>query len=89
MKYLRIIILVKEQNLSSMYLSGGNLMWCGSFDIITDENIAAQFAYHFCRIKCESSEFIEARNSILKFANEFHFIGKNNIDKLKPISLKE
>ena len=47
-------------------------LWCGSLDIKVDRRIAAQLAYHFCRLDCDDPDYIEARNAIVNFANEFH-----------------
>ena len=59
-------------------LSGADLdysvwpLWCGSLDVKVDARIAAQLAYHFCRLECDDPEYIKARNSIVDFANRFH-----------------
>ena len=64
--------------LSGAYLSGADLdyscwpLWCGSFDVKVDARIARQLAYHFCRLDCDDSEYLEARKAIAKFANKFH-----------------
>ena len=47
-------------------------LWCGSFDVIVDARIAAQLAYHFCRLVCDDPMYIAARNAIVEFANQFH-----------------
>ena len=47
-------------------------LWCGSLDVKVDRRIAAQPAYHFCRLDCDDPDYIEARNAIVNFANEFH-----------------
>ena len=47
-------------------------LWCGSLDAKVDRRIAAQLAYHFCRLDCDDPGYIEARNAIVNFANEFH-----------------
>ena len=47
-------------------------LWCGSLDVKVDARIAAQLAYHFCRLECDDPEYIKARNSIVDFANRFH-----------------
>ena len=46
--------------------------WCGSLDVKVDRRIAAQLAYHFCRLDCDDPDYIAARNAIIHFANEFH-----------------
>ena len=47
-------------------------LWCGSLDVKVGARIAAQLAYHFCRLECDDTEYIEARNAIVDFANRFH-----------------
>ena len=47
-------------------------LWCGSLDVKVDARIARQLAYHFCRLNCDDSEYLEARKAIAKFANKFH-----------------
>ena len=47
-------------------------LWCGSLDVKVDKWIAAQLAYHFCRLDCDDPEYIAARNAIVDFANQFH-----------------
>ena len=79
-------------------LSGANLreadldfscwpLWCGSLDAVVDRRIAAQIAYHFCRLVCDDPGYIKARNAILDFANEFH--RADECGKLEPIEGKE
>lgn len=59
-------------------LDGANLdfscwpLWCGSLDVKVDARIARQLAYHFCRLDCDDSGYLEARKAIAKFANGFH-----------------
>lgn len=47
-------------------------LWCGSLDVKVDKSIAAQLAYHFCRLDCDDPDYIAARNAIVDFANTFH-----------------
>ena len=47
-------------------------LWCGSLDAKVDQRLAAQIAYHFCRLDCDDPEYIKARNAIRDFANKFH-----------------
>ena len=64
---------LREANLHRADLDFSTLpLWCGSLKMTVDKRIAAQIAYHFCRLVCDDVEFLEARNSILKFANKFH-----------------
>ena len=65
-------------NLRGANLRGADLdyscwpLWCGSLDVKVDRRIAAQLAYHFCRLDCDDPDYIAARNAIIHFANEFH-----------------
>ena len=79
---------LRKANLSGANLSGADLngadlsgadldysvwpLWCGSLDVKIDARIAAQLAYHFCRLECDDPEYIKARNSIVDFAKRFH-----------------
>ena len=60
-------------------------LWCGSFDVEVDRNVAAQLAYHFCRLDCDDPEYVKARNSIVKFANTFHLVGESGIPEVEEI----
>ena len=62
-------------------------LWCGSLGAVVDRRIAAQIAYHFCRLVCDDPGYIKARNAILDFANEFHRV--NECGYLEPIEGKE
>lgn len=74
-------------------LRGANLdfscwpLWCGSLYTVVDRRIAAQIAYHFCRLVCDDPGYIKARNAILDFANEFHLV--DECGELEPIEGKE
>ncbi len=59
-------------------------LWCGSLDVKVDKRIAAQLAYHFCRLDCDDKEYIEARNAIIYFANQFH-----RVDECGKLKRKE
>ena len=74
---------LRYANLKGANLKGANLegtdidcsswpLWCGSLDVKVDKRIAAQLAYHFCRLDCDDPAYIKARNAILDFANQFH-----------------
>ena len=47
-------------------------IWCGSLGAKVDKRIAAQIAYHFCRLDCDDPDYINARNALIDFANQFH-----------------
>ena len=63
-------------------------LWCGSFDVIVDARIAAQLAYHFCRLVCDDPMYIAARNAIVEFANQFHRVDEcGRLEKIEvPIN---
>jgi hypothetical protein len=93
---------LKYANLENADLRGANLkgtdidfsslpLWCGGFDFKADKHIVSQIAYHFCRIDCNDEEFVDARNYLLKLANQFHRIYTGDCKELKiiPLSSKE
>ena len=47
-------------------------LWCGSLDVTVDKRIAAQLAYHFCRVRCDDPEVKEAQKALAHLANQFH-----------------
>lgn len=65
-------------NLRGVDMRGANLdfscwpLWCGSLDVIVDKRIAAQLAYHFCRIICDDDEVKAAQKALAPLANQFH-----------------
>lgn len=69
---------LRGANLLCADLRGANIdfacwpLWCGGLHVKIDKRIACQLAYHFCNQDCDDPEYIEARNAILKFANQFH-----------------
>ena len=67
-----------ETNLNGADLRGANLdfscwpLWCGSLDVTVDKRIAAQLAYHFCRVRCDDPEVKEVQKALAHLANQFH-----------------
>ena len=49
-------------------------LWCGSLDVIVDKRIAAQLAYHFCRIICDDEEVKAAQKALATLANQFYLV---------------
>ena len=47
-------------------------LWCGSLDVTVDKRIAAQLAYHFCRLVCDDDEVKQAQKMLAPLANQFH-----------------
>ena len=45
---------------------------CKSFDFKADKRLAAQLAYHFCRIEFEDEEAKKAQKYLKKLADQFH-----------------
>ena len=88
--------ILENSDLRNAILEGANLkgaildysswpLWCGSFEAKVDTRIAAQLAYHFCRLHCDDPEYIKARNAIVKFANKFHRVGEYRIPEVEEI----
>ena len=77
-----------EANLRGADLQGANLdyscwpLWCGSFGVRVCKRIAAQLAYHFCRLDCDDQEVIAAQNALIPLANQFH--RADECGKLEP-----
>ena len=84
---------LREADLREADLRGANLdyscwpLWCGSLGVKVDKRIAAQIAYHFCRLDCDAPEYIQARNAILPLANQFHRVEECGV--LEEISVPE
>lgn len=82
----------KRANLRGADLRGADLdyscwpLWCGSLDVKVDRRIAAQLAYHFCCLDCDDPDYIEARNAIVNFANEFHRVEECGWLELKEVN---
>jgi|GEM_PF-4588418 len=58
---------------ANLDFSSGLSFRCGSFNFKADRRLAAQLAYHFCRIDfggCEDAE--KAQVALKDLANEFH-----------------
>lgn len=47
-------------------------LWCGSLDVKVDVRLAAQLAYHFCRLVCDDPAYIQARTALVPLSNTFH-----------------
>lgn len=68
----------ERANLYGADLRGANLdfscwpLWCGAFDVTVDKRIAAQLAYHFCRIICDDDDVKAAQKALAPLANQFH-----------------
>ena len=61
-------------------------LWRGSLDVKVDRRIAAQLAYHFCRLDCDDPDYIAARNAIIHFANEYHRVEECGWLELKEVN---
>ena len=51
-------------------------LWCGSFNVIVDRRIAAQLAYHFCRVICDDPGVVQCQKALYQLANTFHRVGE-------------
>jgi len=70
---------LSEADLTKANLAGANLDYCGftfackTFDIKADLRLAAQLAYHFCRLDFQDCEEAKQAQATLKeLANKFH-----------------
>lgn len=69
---------LRWSNLQGSNLQGADIdfscwpLWCGSLDVIVDKRIAAQLAYHFCRLVCDDDEVKQAQKMLAPLANRFH-----------------
>ena len=61
-------------------------LWCGSLGVRVCKRIAAQLAYHFCRLDCDDQEVIAAQNAIIPLASQFH--RADECGKLEPKEVK-
>lgn len=83
---------LRGANLRGANLRGADLdyscwhLWCGSLDVRVCKRIAAQLAYHFCRLDCDDQEVIAAQNAIIPLANQFH--RADECGKLEPKEVK-
>ena len=79
-----------EADLRGADLRGANLdyavwpMWCGSFDVEADRRLAAQLAYHFCRIDFgDDVVCLDAQDALVTLANEFHRVVEHGVPPIK------
>ena len=83
---------LRGANLRGADLRGANLdyscwpLWCGSLGVRVCKRIAAQLAYHFCRLDCDDPEVIAAQNALIPLANQFH--RADECGKLEPKEVK-
>ena len=62
---------LRGADLEGADLKGANLdyscwpLWCGSLGVRVCKRIAAQLAYHFCRLVCDDPEVIAAQNALI------------------------
>lgn len=49
--------------------------------------VKEDLAYHLCTMQCDDADYIQMRNSILDFANQFHRVQECGIQE--PINLPE
>ena len=84
---------LRGAKLSGADLRGANLdfscwpLWCGGLKVKVDKRLACQLAYHLCTMQCDDADYIQMRNSILDFANQFHRVQECGIQE--PINLPE
>lgn len=79
---------LRRANLGGANLEGADLdyscwpLWCGSLGARVCKRIAAQLAYHFCRLVCDDPEVIAAQNALIPLANQFHRV--DECGKIEP-----
>jgi uncharacterized protein YjbI with pentapeptide repeats len=67
-----------EADLQNANLRGADIdfsclpLSCGGLHIQLDRKQLAQLAYHFCCQECDDSDYLQARDALLDFANTFH-----------------
>ena len=67
---------------ANLDFSSGIAFKCSSFDFKADFRLAAQIAYHFCRIDFgECVEAKTAQDAIKNLANQFHRVGECGLIK--------
>ena len=81
---------LRRADLQDADLRGANLdyaawpLWCGSFGVKADRRLAAQLAYHFCRIDFgDDALCLVAQDALMTLANEFHRVGVIGIHPIK------
>ena len=74
---------LQEANLQGANLQGADLDFssglffgCKSFNIKADLRLAAQIAYHFCKIDFDCDDAKEAQKSLTHLANKFHRVNE-------------
>lgn len=67
---------------ANMDFSSGIPLWCGSLGVKADKRLAAQLAYHFCRLACGSPEVKAAQAALRELANKSHVIKTHRLPKI-------
>jgi uncharacterized protein YjbI with pentapeptide repeats len=64
-------------------------LWCGSFDAKADRRLAAQLAYHFCRIDFGADAVcLVAQDALVTLANEFCRLGEAGIPPIQQRGIR-
>ena len=58
-------------------------LWCGSFDVLADFNIASQLIYHFCTLNCDDNRIINAQKQLADLANDAPVRRRHNLPGIK------
>lgn len=51
-------------------------------DVKVDKSLAAQLAYHFCRLVCDDEEVKKYQKALYKLANEFKRVKDGGLEEL-------
>jgi len=72
-----VILSAADLNSANLDFSSGLPFRCSSFDIKADIRLAAQLAYHFCRIDFgKNADAKAAKVALKKLANQFHHVNE-------------
>jgi len=64
-------------------------LWCGSLGAKADRRLAAQLAYHFCRIDFgDDAGCLVAQDALVTLANEFHRVGEFGIPPIQQRGIR-
>lgn len=74
---------------ADMDYSSGIPLWCGSLGVKADKRLAAQLAYHLCRMECDDPEVKAAQAALEGLANKSHVIKTYGLPKIAAEKRRE